>query len=267
MDDQYFDSAGVPIRYVERGAGDAVVLVHSYTSNLGAQWVQSGMFDALARAHRVIAFDLRGHGRSAKPHTPDGYGPQMALDIVRLLDHLRIDKAHAVGYSLGAHIVAQLLTLAPQRMRSAVLGGGTGRRDWTADDDRRAEVEAAEIEQGLLTTQLSRLRNPPPARDEIESLSRRYLAGQDCLALAAVRRSNRAQVVTGEAIAAAGVPVLAIVGSDDPYLASADALKKVMPALELVVVQGANHFTLSGTAAFAEAVERFLAARMKIHSD
>lgn len=112
-EDRFFDSAGVRIRYVEEGRGEPVVLVHGYTSDIEGQWIETGVSPALSRHHRVIAFDARGHGKSGKPHDPRAYGPEMARDVVRLLDHLGIAKAHVVGYSMGAHIVAQLLTLHP----------------------------------------------------------------------------------------------------------------------------------------------------------
>jgi pimeloyl-ACP methyl ester carboxylesterase len=257
--DEYFDSAGVRVRYVERGRGEPVVLVHSYTSDLEDQWVKPGTLDTLAQSYRVVAFDLRGHGKSDKPHQPQAYGPELAWDIVRLLDYLGIDKAHVVGYSLGAHIIAQLLTLAPQRLKSAVLGGGAGRRNWTEEDARRAEVEAAEMEQGLLTTQLTRLRQPPPSRKEIEELSARYLNGKDRYALAAIRRSNAAQVVSAEQIASAAVPVLAVVGSEDPYRGSVEALKEAMPELRTVVIDGATHFAASTRREFVDAAATFIA--------
>src|SRR3954453_5722440 len=107
-EDQFFDSAGVRIRYIEEGQGEPVVLVHGYTSDAEAQWARTGVIQALAAQYRVIAMDLRGHGGSGKPHDPAQYGPEMSLDIVRLLDHLGIRRAHIVGYSMGAHIVAQL---------------------------------------------------------------------------------------------------------------------------------------------------------------
>src|SRR5688572_2364514 len=97
LEDFFFDSAGVAIRYVEAGTGAPVVLVHGYTSDLEDQWIGTGVLPALARMHRVIAFDARGHGRSGKPHAPAAYGPEMALDVVRLLDHLGIARAHVVG--------------------------------------------------------------------------------------------------------------------------------------------------------------------------
>ena len=122
--DRYFDSAGVQIRYVEKGSGEPLVLVHGYTSNLEVAWVETGVLDSLARNFRVIAFDLRGHGKSGKPHSPQAYGVQLGEDVVRLLDHLKIPRAHIVGYSLGAATTAKLLATRPERFLTAVLGGG-----------------------------------------------------------------------------------------------------------------------------------------------
>jgi pimeloyl-ACP methyl ester carboxylesterase len=259
-DDRYFDAAGVPIRYVEAGVGEPVVLLHGYTSNIEEQWIDSGVFGALARHYRVIAFDARGHGRSGKPHDPAHYGPEMARDVVRLLDHLGIERAHIVGYSMGAHIVAQLLTLSPQRFRTATLGGAAGRRGWSAADERRVEIEAAEMEQGLLTTQILRLMPagaPRPSEEELKARSAKILAGRDARALAAVRRSNRDQVVTDAQMAAVKVPTLGVVGSEDPYFADFKALAALMPGLELVVVDGATHGSLPARAEFVSTLRAF----------
>src|SRR4051794_116372 len=210
----FFDSAGVRIRYLEGGKGHPVVLVHSYTGNLEDQWVRTGVFDALAPCCRVIAFDARGHGESDKPHDAAAYGAQMTWDVVRLLDRLAIARAHAIGYSMGAHIVAHLLTVAPERVITATLGGACGRHNWTADDEQLAEIEAREMERGLLVTQLTRLL-PAGERPNVEQLRARsaeILAGKDPLALAAVRRATKFQVVSDETIASVCVPVLGIVG-------------------------------------------------------
>ncbi len=96
--DQFFDSGGVRIRYLEQGSGPAIVLMHSYTGTLDRHFVANGVFANLAKDHRVIAFDLRGHGKSDKPHDPAAYGEVMAGDAVRLLDHLKIQRAHVIGY-------------------------------------------------------------------------------------------------------------------------------------------------------------------------
>ena len=258
-----FDSAGVPIHYIERGAGVPVVLVHSYGGDLQSEWIVTGVLDALARDFHVIAFDVRGHGASGKPHDPQAYGAETAWDIVRLLDHLGIAKAHIAGYSMGAHIVALLLTLAPERFISATLGGAPGRRSWTAKDDRRTQIEADEMDQGMLNAQLTRLRapgTPPPRPESMRAFSEKFLAGKDRHALAALRRSNKAQVVSPEQMAAVRVPVLGIVGSKDPYRAGFEDLRRTMPHLKLVVLDGATHMSASAHPGFVPAIVEFLRA-------
>jgi len=71
--DKSFNSRGVQIRYIEAGAGDPVLLIHGYTASIELNWMKSGVFQDLAKDHRVIAFDLRGHGKSGKPTDPAAY--------------------------------------------------------------------------------------------------------------------------------------------------------------------------------------------------
>ena len=259
--DRCFDSAGVALRYVEAGEGEPVVLLHSFCGNLERDFVRSGLLGALAQHYRVIALDLRGHGKSGKPHDPRRYGREMALDVVRLLDHLQLQRAHVVGYSLGAHVVAQLLTLHPERFITATLGGAPGRRRWSEDDDRRIATEAAEMARGEMRTQILRLwpkSAPPPSAAEIEARTRAYLRGNDPKALAAVRLANRDQVVSDAALAAAGVPTLGLVGSRDEYRDAFRELARVMPQLTLVEIEGAAHGQALERAEFRDALLAFL---------
>lgn len=261
--ERFFDSDGVTIRYLEAGRGEPVILVHGYNYDTEQQWVEPGVFGALAAAYRAIGFDARGHGKSGKPHERRLYGLEMARDVPRLLDHLGLERAHIVGYSMGGHIVANLLTMHPERFLTATLGGGAGRRNWTEADQRRVEIEADEMEQGLLRTQLLRLwpkDRPPPSDERIRRRSAKSLAGKDVLALAAIRRSNADQVVTDSELAGVAVPTLAIVGADDPYRADLEALKEVMPQLRLVTVPDATHGAAPGKPEFIQALLAFLAA-------
>ena len=258
-----FDSAGTTIRYIAAGAGEPVILIHGYTVDTEKQFVRTGVFDALAKTYRVYGMDARGHGKSGKPHDPAAYGPQMALDIVRLMDHLKLRTAHVVGYSMGGHIVAQLLTLHPERFASATLGGATGRRNWSADDQKRVDIESAEMDEGMLRSQIIRLwpkDQPLPGDDEIRQRSAASLAGLDNKAMAAVRRSNPAQVYKLEDLAKVQVPVLGIVGTADPYLKDFQELKAGMPQLQLVTIDGASHGTAPGRPEFIDALTKFLAA-------
>ena len=58
--------------------------MHGYTGTLDRHFIANGVFADLAKDHRVIAFDLRGHGKSGKPHDAAAYGEVMASDVVRL---------------------------------------------------------------------------------------------------------------------------------------------------------------------------------------
>lgn len=58
---------------------------------------------------RSIGLDCRGHGKSDRPHDPSENGPERANDIVRLLDYLRIEKPHLIGYSMGAFVAGKVV--------------------------------------------------------------------------------------------------------------------------------------------------------------
>ena len=118
-----FTSKGVKIHYTVEGKGEPVVLIHGLHSSAAMNWQLPGITAALAKEFQVIALDCRGHGQSDKPQAEDQYGEEMAEDIVRLLDHLSIKKAHVVGYSMGGMITLKLLTKHPERVQTAVLGG------------------------------------------------------------------------------------------------------------------------------------------------
>lgn len=256
-----FDSAGVPIFFIEQGSGEPVVLVHGYTVDLDQQFVKPGIFPAVAARYRAIAFDARGHGRSGKPQTRAAYGPQMGQDVVRLMDFLSIPRAHIVGYSMGAHIVAQLVTTDEDRFLTMTLGGASGRRNWTAEDQARVDIESAEMDDGLLTSQILRLwpaGQPKPSEAEIRRISTERMEGKDPRALAAVRRSNPDQVVTETQMRAVKVPSLGIVGTADPYLKEFQQLKAAMPQLELVTIEGASHGSAPGRPEFVAALLKFL---------
>ena len=123
-------SDGVRIHWMEAGEGTPVVLLHGYTSCCDAGWFVNGVAKELARDHRVIGIDARGHGRSEKPHDPAKYdGDRMPADVIEVLDHLGVGKAHFHGYSMGGGIVAHLLARHPDRFITASFGGSGVREE------------------------------------------------------------------------------------------------------------------------------------------
>ena len=136
---------GIKIHYLTHGpltplrAGDSgswVVLVHGYSDNAQRMWFNTGIAPEIAKHHRVVAIDNRNHGQSDKP-VPGGSG--RAQDIVELMDHLKIQRAHIHGYSMGGGIVASLLGMIPDRFITAGFGG-SGMSETNAT--YRAEAEA-----------------------------------------------------------------------------------------------------------------------------
>lgn len=256
-----FISEGVEISYLQAGEGETVVLAHGFSSSAQQQWVDTGVFHELAARYRVFALDGRGHGHSGKPHDASQYGPQAAQDAIRLLDHIGQAQGHIVGYSLGAILSGYQLTQSPERFRSCVLAGATPRFRWTAEDQRKLDIEAAEMEQGSKKSQILRLwpkDKPQPTDAQIREMSARDLAGQDHKALAASRRGGARALITPAQVAAIRVPTLGIVGTVDPYLAEFRAMKAMNPAIELVTIDGASHATAPARPELAAAILEFL---------
>ena len=249
-EDRFLDAAGVKIRYIDTGGrGEAIVLLHGGTSRLES-WITPGVVDNLAKDFRVIAFDARGHGKSDSPREPAAYGRQQALDVVRILDALKIDRAHIVGFSLGSSTVAQLLTLHPERFLTAVQVAGAGRTPAEANDPR-IETEAAEIARDCISR--SRLMRQAPAgmKPTEEDIQKRIAACRadptfDPLATAASLRGYRDQAVTPEQMAAVKVPTLGIVGTLDHTLKAMQNLKVLRPDMKLVLLEGISHTGKTG---------------------
>ena len=125
--DGYFTTSdGLRIHYVEEGQGSPVILIQGYSGRasnwFGESALRSGphLGTALARrGYRAVGIDMRAHGENDKPLDPLKYGPQMAMDVVELMDHLGLQRGHVHGGSLGGVMVTFLLARVPERMITA----------------------------------------------------------------------------------------------------------------------------------------------------
>ena len=238
QESQFFDSDGVQIHYVDQGEGEPVVLIHGFSGSLSS-WQESGFAETLeASGFRVVSLDVRGHGKSGKPHDKASYGTHVLADVARLMDHLAISTAHLVGYSMGGGTVLGLLGRYPDRIRSAVVGGfGVVTQSYLA---MRAETTA----EGL-------------AASFAESPAR--LARNDLAALAAIRGSYGDVFVTPETFPNIQVPLAAIIGGDDPRQPYVERLSDLHPATQVTVLPGYGHGDAPGSPEFLAAVQSFLA--------
>lgn len=256
-----FLSDGVKIAYVEAGQGEPVILIHGFTASATMNWIAPGIFDALAKDYRVIALDNRGHGKSGKPHEPEAYGAKMIEDVVRLMDHLGIEKAHLVGYSMGGFMSNKFLAEHPDRVLSVTLGGA----GWTRENDvtmSLLEELATSLEQGNglapLIRRLTPEGQPQPSEEQIKSMNALVLMMNDPKALAAVARGMKGLAIDEAQIKANKAPVLALIGEIDPLKAGVDELEKVMPNLQVVVIEKADHMSAFSNPKFIESLTKFL---------
>src|SRR5947207_390078 len=145
-----FKNGAVEIAYLDEGEGEPIVLVHGFASTKNVNWVYPTWVSELRKSgRRVIALDNRGHGDSAKLYDAAQYSiPIMAGDVTALMDHLEIGSADMMGYSLGSRMTAWLGLKAPQRLRSAILGGiGIGLIDGGGPGENvAAALEAPSLE-------------------------------------------------------------------------------------------------------------------------
>ncbi|TWT34193.1 alpha/beta fold hydrolase [Blastopirellula retiformator] len=243
--DEYFDSDGVKIRYVEQGYGEPVVLMHGFTRNIEHGWVNYKLLDHLSELYRVIAMDARGHGKSDKPHE-DVYGRQMYADVARLLDHLKIESANLVGYSMGGRMALNATIHYPERVRSTLLlAAGAGRPgDAIELWDELQESLAQHGQLHPLMKVLWSSRNPPSDR-QLAAMNANLMEGNDPLALAAVARGYRELGVTSEEVASIQTPLQVVIGEEDAAAKhDADRLCEDSPHATRIIVPNADHFTL-----------------------
>lgn len=246
------DVGGVPINYIDEGAGPAIVLVHGFASSLQGNWRGPGIVDALMRAgRRVVAIDCRGHGRSGKSHDPDAYGgTKMADDVIAVMDHLGIDCADLWGYWMGGFIAASLLVRHPHRFRSVILSGvGNG---LLLGGRSRANSEA-----------IARALEAKSASDAEHATARAFRVfaeqvGNDLQALAAIQRSSREGFDPAK-LRETDRPVLVLIGQGDTLVGPAEGLAAAIPGATLVKVPG-DHITAVASPEFKEAALAFLAA-------
>jgi pimeloyl-ACP methyl ester carboxylesterase len=241
----FFEANGVRLHYVEAGQGTPVILVHGLACDHVPNWMLPRLFQRLARRYRVIALDIRGHGKSDKPHDPAQYGLELVDDVVRLMDHLGIGKAHVVGYSLGGFITLKLALRHPARLLSAAPCGA----GWSANPAEELKLLfslSEDVEQGrgltALLNWLQALKKPFPA-PVLWFMHRLTSLFNDMKAISCLLRNSPALVATETEIRSNAVPCLAIVGEDDRMRLFAEQMAGAMPNLELLIIPGCDHFT------------------------
>lgn len=247
---KWFESKGVRIHYTDQGTGEPVILVHGYTANADVNWRLPLVIARLRRRFRVVAMDVRGHGLSGKPHDARQYGIETVNDVLRLMNHLGIQKAHLVGYSMGGFITLKFLTLYPERLISAMPCGAA----WMTPSDPLCSL-LTDIHAGLI-----RKDAPTSGPLAVAARAHRRLLGTflDLEALGCVGEGFRQLAVTEEELRAAATPVMAIRAGRDVIVRGGGDIGSVLPGYRELIIPGAGHNSVIFCRRFGKTISMFL---------
>ncbi|NHJ32293.1 MAG: alpha/beta hydrolase, partial [Asgard group archaeon] len=121
----FIDNNGIKINYsiIDECDGE-YLLLHTGLNSTKEAWIELSYTEELKKHWKIILIDPRGHGESDKPRDLAKYSFKlMADDVNALLDHLKINKVHFFGYSLGGLVGWQMIVHYPERLISFVAGG------------------------------------------------------------------------------------------------------------------------------------------------
>ena len=243
-----FQSDGLTLAYQSFGEGLPVLCIHGFASSGKVNWIDTGWVETLTAAgYRAITLDNRGHGESEKPYDPERYYPQdMARDAVALLDHLGIERAAILGYSMGARISAFMAFEHAERVACAIFGGmGMNLINGLSDGN--------DIIAGLRAPDLAGLTHPTARQFRIFADH----TGADREALAACMETSRMPMARAD-VRRINVPVLVAVGEADEMAGPPAPLAELLPDAEAFVIPKRDHMRATGDKAFKAAALEFL---------
>jgi pimeloyl-ACP methyl ester carboxylesterase len=223
------------------GDGPPAVMLHGLLVGSLATWY-FGAAPRLARKHRVLMYDLRGHGKSERPR--DGYDlGSMVADLEALLDDFSSEPATLVGHSFGALVALRLAQLRPERVRRLALV-----------EAPLPPSHAGEIAEFLARSpEAMAAALPEVMRGRRALLHIAALAGETTLLadLAAER-----DMTDGE-LARVRVPTLLVYGDRSACLPTGERLSRVLPDARLVTLPGGHFLPVEAGAALADLLEDF----------
>jgi pimeloyl-ACP methyl ester carboxylesterase len=245
------DRNGVRVYYEIHGDGPPLILTHGFSST-SAMW--KGQVEALSKDHKLILWDMRGHGQSDYPGDGACYSEALTVgDIAALLDEAGARKAIVGGLSLGGYMSLAFYRAHPERVSALLIidtGPGFKKDDARAAWNKRALDTADRFDREGLEVLKS-------ASRERSTVSHRDAKG---LAQAARGMLTQRDARVIELLPEIRVPSLVVVGADDaPFLAASDYMAAKIPGARKVVIPAAGHaVNIDQPQGFIEAVLPFL---------
>jgi pimeloyl-ACP methyl ester carboxylesterase len=258
---------GISLYYEVTGSGPPLVLVHGFACGVRS-W--DPQVKALSRAHRVIAYDARGHGISDAPDDASAYSQSASVeDLRRLLEHLRIRRAAVGGLSMGGNIALNFALTYPKMVSRLIVAdtgaGSDGTAEWVTGVHAFADALGRGMEAFADLASANQLFARYIAQGpEAERFIRSCLMTHRAHGLAHTAHevlARRPTIYSLEPqLRALRVPTLLVVGErDEPCLAVHRFMGEAIPNARQLVIPGVGHLTnLEAPTRFNAAVRRFL---------
>jgi pimeloyl-ACP methyl ester carboxylesterase len=231
--------------------GEPILLIHGFASTHAVNWVFPQWVKTLSETgRRVIAFDNRGHGRSEKIYDPAAYTMQiMAEDARAVLDHLYIEAADVMGYSMGGRIAAFFAKAHKSRVRSLILGG----------------LGHHLVDRGSLPPSIAEAMEAPALANLTDPMQRMFRSfaeatKSDLKALAACAR-GACQLMSEDEVRQIDLPVLIAVGTKDDVAGDPHKLAALFGTARAVNIPGRDHNRAVGDKVYKDSVLHFLEQR------
>jgi pimeloyl-ACP methyl ester carboxylesterase len=254
----FFENEGVKIHYEIEGNGPDLIMIHGFAANIEINWRLTNWIKTLKDSNRLILIDCRGHGKSDKPTDAAQYGKKMMNDIVKLMDHLSIEKANFFGYSMGGSITFGLLLHEPNRVKSVVLGGFIP-----------SQISREQLEQSNkpMINAFS-AESVEKVKDPLARQFRKFAesTGANLKTLIAVMEGfalDVDEIFTSFSemklkFKKIKVPVLSVVGSDDALTTNKTLVAELIPGACHFQIQGKDHISILPDPKFHMVVKAFL---------
>ena len=242
VSDFFTATDGVRISYgvIGNSDGKTIVLLHGFM-NTQENWKKTALYnDLITQGYKVITLDLRGNGKSDKPHDPNLYAHDAeAKDVMQLASLLKLTSYDVIGYSRGAIIASRVLML-DKRISKTVMGG------------MGSDFTNPEWPRRIMFYRALNNEDVPELKDMVKGVQDR---GLDQQALAYQQKEQPS--TSAEEFKKVKTPVLIICGETDSANGSADDLAKLIPNAVLKRVPG-DHGGASRTQEFSDGVIAFL---------
>jgi len=260
----------VRLHYEEAGQGTPILFLHEFAAD-HTNWEPQMRY--FSRGHRCIAYSARGYAPSDVPASPDAYSYKHFYgDALAVLDHLKIERAHFVGLSMGSYSSLQVSLHASERMLSMTLAGvGSGSslehleawrqqcRDNAEQFDRLGAADVAKVTREAPSRIPFLVKDPRGHADFYAALARHDSKGS-ANTMRGFQAGRPSIYTLTEAIRKVPTPALIICGDeDDPCVEPSLFLKKHLHASGLTFFPKSGHvLNLEEPALFNEMVERFI---------